>query len=517
MERYLPPPTITDLTISGSISGSTTSSFANVAILRFEGGTHLISSSLEPNAMIVDLSGISNSGSWDGTFTGSAEISGSLNVIGDISAFTYYGDGSNLTGIDSGSWNGIFTGSAEITGSLNVIGPFTASGLNYPDTDGIDRQVIKTDGNGNLTFGYAENVEISVKNVSGNTIFKGTPCYVTGSGTSGNIAGIVPADAGNPALMPAGIIAGEDILDEEEGVGLVNGFIQNVDTSLFTSGDTVYVAVGGGYTNIKPTGSLALIQKLGNVEKVGKNGSGLINGPNYYNDLPNWEEGKIMVGTTTYPSTSSIVTLNETTKKLTIEGSGSTVFEVIGSEGQLFSITDSLSGSLFAVSDVSGLPILEVFSDDRIVAGAFNNEALVISGSHTTLKDTVISGSLEVSSSISALTYYGDGSNLTGINSGSWNGIFTGSAEISGSLTLEGNISASNEITATIFTATGRLTATNITASIISASGNIITNTLTASSALIENTLQFYTQSVVPTAVAGTLYLDSNYDLHLAQ
>ena len=127
MERYLPPPTITDLTISGSISGSTTSSFANVAILRFEGGTHLISSSLEPNAMIVDLSGISNSGSWDGTFTGSAEISGSLNVIGDISAFTYYGDGSNLTGIDSGSWNGIFTGSAEISGSLTLEGNISAS------------------------------------------------------------------------------------------------------------------------------------------------------------------------------------------------------------------------------------------------------------------------------------------------------------------------------------------------------------------------------------------------------
>jgi hypothetical protein len=44
---------------------------------------------------------------------------------------------------------------------------------------------------------------------------------------------------------------------------------------------------------------------------------------------------------------------------ITLEGSGSTLFEVNGSEGQLFSITDSLSGSLFAVSDVSGLPILE--------------------------------------------------------------------------------------------------------------------------------------------------------------
>ena len=68
---------------------------------------------------------------------------------------------------------------------------------------------------------------------------------------------------------------------------------------------------------------------------------------------------------------------------LIIEGGplDSSVFEVNGTQGQLFSITDSLSGSLFAVSDVSGLPILEVFSDDTIKMGSFNNEALEISGS----------------------------------------------------------------------------------------------------------------------------------------
>jgi hypothetical protein len=43
-----------------------------------------------------------------------------LQVDGAVSASTYYGDGSNLTGINTGSWNGIFTGSAQITGSLTV-------------------------------------------------------------------------------------------------------------------------------------------------------------------------------------------------------------------------------------------------------------------------------------------------------------------------------------------------------------------------------------------------------------
>jgi hypothetical protein len=67
-------------------------------------------------------------------------------------------------------------------------------------------------------------------------------------------------------------------------------------------------------------------------------------------------------------------------KGLIVFGSGSTVLDVQGSQGQLFSITDSLSGSLFKVSDISGIPILEVFSDDTVKIGTFNNEAIVVSG-----------------------------------------------------------------------------------------------------------------------------------------
>ena len=50
-------------------------------------------------------------------------------------------------------------------------------------------------------------------------------------------------------------------------------------------------------------------------------------------------------------------------KGLIVEGaSGGTVVDVQGSQGQLFSVTDNLSGSIFAVSDISGVPILDVNS-----------------------------------------------------------------------------------------------------------------------------------------------------------
>ena len=45
---------------------------------------------------------------------------------------------------------------------------------------------------------------------------------------------------------------------------------------------------------------------------------------------------------------------------LLVEGSGSVVLDIQGSQGQLFSITDDLTGDLFSVSDISGVPIFNV-------------------------------------------------------------------------------------------------------------------------------------------------------------
>ena len=191
----------------------------------------------------------------------------------------------------------IISGSNAALNSLNVTNSLTASGIIYPTTDGTSGQVVITDGNGNLSFSNVENTTISIKNISGTTIAKGTPCYITGSGTSGNLAGVWPADASNPLRMPAGVIAGESLTAGAEGVGLINGFISGVNTSAFNAGDSIYVAVGGGYTNVRPTGSSVLIQKLGNVEKShASNGSGVINGPGYYNEVPNIQQGYTWVG-----------------------------------------------------------------------------------------------------------------------------------------------------------------------------------------------------------------------------
>jgi len=52
-------------------------------------------------------------------------------------------------------------------------------------------------------------------------------------------------------------------------------------------------------------------------------------------------------------------------KGLIVDGSG-TVVDIQGTQGQLFSVTDSLTGDLFSVSDISGVPILNVNSSGSV-------------------------------------------------------------------------------------------------------------------------------------------------------
>lgn len=68
--------------------------------------------------------------------------------------------------------------------------------------------------------------------------------------------------------------------------------------------------------------------------------------------------------------TGSLIVSSSTSESLTVYGSGSTLFEIIGSVGSVFSIDDSLSGSLMAVSDISGIPQFEVFSDGVVTIGS---------------------------------------------------------------------------------------------------------------------------------------------------
>jgi hypothetical protein len=57
---------------------------------------------------------------------------------------------------------------------------------------------------------------------------------------------------------------------------------------------------------------------------------------------------------------------------------GETVLRADGTNGTLFSVVDDLSDSLMSVNNSAGLPVFEVFADDRVVAGQYGSGDFVL-------------------------------------------------------------------------------------------------------------------------------------------
>lgn len=64
-----------------------------------------------------------------------------------------------------------------------------------------------------------------------------------------------------------------------------------------------------------------------------------------------------------------------------IESHSGSLLLVEGSSGSLFEVVDDLTDSLMSVNNITGLPVLEVFADNTVVLGAFNQNDLVVTGS----------------------------------------------------------------------------------------------------------------------------------------
>ena len=62
--------------------------------------------------------------------------------------------------------------------------------------------------------------------------------------------------------------------------------------------------------------------------------------------------------------------------KLTINGTTGSVFEVNGTVGQLFTINNSLTGVIYQVSDISGIPIMQVNSNGAVYINSANQSSL---------------------------------------------------------------------------------------------------------------------------------------------
>ena len=79
---------------------------------------------------------------------------------------------------------------------------------------------------------------------------------------------------------------------------------------------------------------------------------------------------KVRAGSMIISSSSAI---GATTSSLLVQGSGSEVFAVEGTNGRLFSVNDEMSGSIFSANTVAGIPVIEATSAYEVKLDPNNN------------------------------------------------------------------------------------------------------------------------------------------------
>lgn len=100
-----------------------------------------------------------------------------------------------------------------------------------------------------------------------------------------------------------------------------------------------------------------------------------------------------------------------------------------GSAGQLFSITNSLTGTIYSVNDVSGIPSIEVFDTGVIRLAQYSGRVLIgniadngvdtlqfAQGTSIQFASISANGNITATGNVSALQFSGSGSGLTNLN-----------------------------------------------------------------------------------------------------
>jgi hypothetical protein len=396
------------------------------------------------------------------------------------SSSVIYSSGSNIFGDAA-------TDSQTLYGSVNAVNQFTASGLHYPTADNGAKSFLQTDGAGNLSLQYVDAMFETVRNMSGITLAKGTPVYISGStGDNGNA---YVADASDASKMPAMYILGENLDSGDTGIALVGGLIEGVNTTGYPVGTIIYVAEGGGWTSSRPTGASSIVQVLGVVQKEGVGGQGVV-----INQLeailPNIEKGYLWVGNgnnqPTNVSTASFATTGSNTftgaqiiqNTLTVTGNTlvgdytsnqypalQTKVSTTTNPGNIYSTVgikndnDAVgSAGIYAstfTSFGSGL-VTGIYGGGtgNKFAGDGGNTAIYLEGSRMQIvKDTIVSGSLAVSSSLTVngspvVVSSQTGSFITEAETGSFattgSNIFVGNQTITGSFSTNGGATFGN-------------------------------------------------------------------------
>ena len=422
----------------------------------------------------------------DGIVSGSSQLTSSYD--------TRY----QLSGSEAGLPSGVVSGSSQIilqdtTGDLSgsrIDGQVT-SALSSSYSEFAETSSYALNFNPSATASYALFSEEAVNAehadavqfpvIAKETLSKGDPVYVSGYNNGEGKPEVLKADASDSSKMPVVGLAMVDAVNNDQIFISVGGSFPNVDTSTGLTtpqvGQTLYVASGGGYTNVKPTGT-NLIQNIGVIGRVQQNtGEILVSAIQRTNDVPNISNGYGWFGNSDgvaiAQSTGSFAKTdlsNTFTQNQTITGSLEVTQAVVStqvevSEAVITPAIESQTGkvTIFNNVDISGSINLE--ANNSIAATQLQaDDSLVVpfiespTGTVTIGSNTIVSGSLilEQGNPIQATQLQADESVVTpSIESTTGTTTIMNTTVISGSLEVQ----EGNPVSATQFEAFDSLVA----------------------------------------------------------
>lgn len=419
-----------------------------------------------------NLTGLTAAAEWDGTLNGDAEITGSLivsgtavtvdftnveSISGSIFSGSFVGDGSGLTGVQANTFP--YTGSAKITGSLSVEGPSNVTGS---FTVSGSSPVINLKGDTYID----DNIHIHNKNTTSIGIGQNSLSGV-GSGVTNNIA--IGLNASCAATGRDSVVIGSNAGQRHGNYSVLIGRVAGVNTtgcwntaagygSLQGSGNGRYNVAFGSLslantsTGVHNTGlghfAIRGVQTGGYNTGVGSNSLYALDGSNIRNTAIGAFSGfnakgncNVLVGYRSGPATYT-TTINS---KLYINNAASDTPLIYGdfSTGQV-TINSQLSASIFSGSYYGdGSNLTGVEWDGSRDGDASITGSLTVSGSAVTVDFTNTSA---ISGSTFSGSFVGDGSGLTGVTS-EWDGTRDGNSQITGSLIVSGAIDAVGSVT----------------------------------------------------------------------
>lgn len=146
--------------------------------------------------------------------------------------------------------------------------------------------------------------------------------------------------------------------------------------------------------------------------------------------------------------------VNSGTITLSVYNTGTTAtISFSGQSGQLFSISDTMLGTIFSANDVSGIPSIEVLDSGLVKLAQYNGQVVISTATAISNAKLTVQGNAYINGIITATTYYGTfaGTISSGVSAGSVANALTIGTGLSGTA---GTYNGSAAVTVSLNTAT---------------------------------------------------------------